>query len=493
MSNDIVYASATVLAEKIRSRTVSSQAAVDGYLARIAQFNPAINAVVVLQAENARRRAEAADAALAKGVSWGPLHGVPITVKDSFDVHGLPSTFGLAALTGNIAARDALVVDRLQAAGAIVLGKTNVPPHLADWQTIHPVYGTTRNPWDVTRTPGGSSGGSAAALASGFSALEVGSDIGGSIRMPAHYCGVWGHKPSFGLVPGRGHAKPGSLAPSDITVYGPLARSATDLALALDIMAGPDPEAGPGWRLELDLPGPRLGERYRVAVWADDPAFPVDASVSDALRAAAESLRRSGVEVDETARPAFDSRDAYEIYVHLLRAATSGRQSDAEWDTNVAGAAALDPADRSYRALFLRGNVLTHRDWVGFDQRRHTLIHAWRAFFNRYDAVICPVASTPAFTLVGDTPKHARQVSVNGRGEPSANDYFWLGLASASYLPSTTAPIGISDSGLPVGAQIIGRFGADRACLALAQYLERHHHGFVAPPMVENASGMETG
>jgi amidase len=488
MMTNSVYASATAIAEKIRHGSVSSQAVVEGYLARIARHNPAINAVVVLQAEAARRRAEAADAASASGVSWGPLHGVPITVKDSFDVQGLPSTFGLAALAGNVAARDALVVERLQGAGAIVLGKTNVPPNLADWQTIHPVYGTTHNPWDLSRTPGGSSGGSAAALASGFSALEIGSDIGGSIRMPAHYCGVWGHKPSFGLVPGRGHAKPGSLAPSDITVYGPLARSAGDLALAMDILAGPDPEAGPGWRLDLDPPGPRLGARYRVALWADDPAFPVDASISDALRAAADSLRRSGVDVDETARPAFDSRDAYEIYVHLLRAATSGRQTDVEWDANTAAAAALDPADRSYRALFLRGNVLTHRDWVGFDQRRHALIHAWRDFFSRYDAVVCPVASTPAFTLVGDTPKHARQVAVNGRQEPSANDYFWLGLASAAYLPSTTAPLGVSGVGLPVGAQIIGRFGADRPCIALAQHLERHHHAFAIPPSFENGA-----
>ncbi|NYE26345.1 amidase [Pigmentiphaga litoralis] len=487
MSNEIVYASAVGLARKIHDRETSSRAVVDVFLARIAQHNPAINAVVVLQADIARRRAEAADAARANGVSWGPLHGVPITVKDSFDVQGLPSTFGLAALGGNIAARDALTVERLQAAGAIVLGKTNVPPNLADWQTIHPVYGTTRNPWDVTRTPGGSSGGSAAALASGFSALEIGSDIGGSIRMPAHYCGVWGHKPSFGLVPGRGHAKPGSVAPSDITVYGPLARSAGDLALALDVMAGPDPEAGAGWRLDLDPPGPRLADRYRVALWADDPAFPVDASVSDALHAAADSLRRSGVDVDETARPAFDSRDAYEIYVHLLRAATSGRQSDADWDANIAAASGLDPADRSYRALFLRGNVLTHRDWVGFEQRRHGLIQAWRDFFSRYDAVLCPVASTPAFTLVGDTPKHARQVTVNGKDEPSANDYFWLGLASASYLPSTTAPIGVSGAGLPVGAQLIGRFGSDRTCMALAQHLERHHYGFAIPPLFRKA------
>jgi amidase len=479
------FDSATNLTTRLRSGDITSIDLVELYLSRIALHNPAINAVVAPQFEVAREAALAADDALARGEEPGLLHGLPITVKESYDVAGLPSTFGLSGLKDNIARVDSLPVARLKAAGAIILGKTNVPPNLADWQTINPVYGTTVNPWDFARTPGGSSGGSAAALAAGFSALEIGSDIGGSIRMPAHYCGVWGHKPSFGLVPARGHGKPGQTAPSDISVYGPLARSAADLGLALDILAGPDPEAGPGWRLDLDAPVPRLDKTFRVAVWADDPEFPVDAEVSGAIRAAAASLRAAGITVDEVARPAFGSRDCFEIYVHLLRAATSGRQSDTEWQANTDAAAALDPADRSYRALLLKGNILTHREWVGFQQRRHDLIAAWRAFFGGFDLLLCPAASTTAFPMFGDVPKFARSVIVNGRDEPSANDYFWVGLPSVAYLPATTAPIGLSRAGLPIGAQIIGRFGADKACIALAGILEKQHRGFAIPPLMK--------
>ena len=481
----VAFDSATNLTHRLRIGEITSIDLVELYLSRIALHNPTLNAVIASQFDAARVAARAADAALARGDKPGPLHGLPITVKESYDVAGLPSTFGLFDLKDNVAPRDSLAVERLKAAGAIVLGKTNVPSNLADWQTINPVYGTTLNPWDYARTPGGSSGGSAAALAAGLSALEIGSDIGGSIRMPAHYCGVWGHKPSFELVPGRGHGKPGQTAPSDISVYGPLARSASDLGLALDVLAGPDPEVGPGWRLDLDAPAPRLGKAFRVAVWADDPAFPVDGEVSAAIRDAATSLRTAGITVDEVARPSFDSRDCYEIYVHLLRAATSGRQRDDEWRANTDAAAALSPSDRSYRALLLKGNILTHREWLGLQQRRHDLIAHWRAFFDRFDLLLCPAASTVAFPLFGDVPKFARSVKVNGQDEPSANDYFWVGLPSVAYLPATTTPLALSREGLPIGAQIIGRFGADKACIALAGILEKRHHGFVIPPLMK--------
>ncbi len=221
-------------------------------------------------------------------------------------------------------------------------------------------------------------------------------------------------------------------------------------------------------------------------VWSDDADFPVDHEIRDAVLGAAESLRRAGATVDEVARPDFTSRDCFETYIHLLRAATSGRQSDADFAANTAGVAKLSPEDRSYHALFLRGNVLTHRDWLAFQRRRHAMIAAWRAFFGRFDFVLCPVASTTAFKMFGDVPKYARNVSVNGQDTPSANDYFWLGLSSVAYLPATTAPVALSPSGLPIGAQIIGRLGADRACIALADILEKNHHGFAIPPSMKN-------
>ena len=480
-----VFAPAVELAKKIRQGEISSVQLVTACLQQIEKHNGAINAVVILLAEQALEQARRADDAMARGEMTGPLHGVPVTVKESWDVAGLPSTFGLSSLRDNIAGHDALAVSRLKAAGAVLLGKTNVPPHLGDWQTIHPDYGVTRNPWDMARTPGGSSGGSAAALASGFSALEIGSDIGGSIRMPAHYCGVYGHKPSYGLVPGRGHAQPGNIAPADITVYGPLSRSAADLELALSLLAPPDPQTWPAWRVALDEPVPRFGAGFRVGVWADDPLFPVDNDVSAALHEAAESLRRAGVQVDTLARPAFGSRECYEVYIHLLRGATSARQSDRQFADNLAAARQLDDGDRSYRALLLRGNVLTHREWLGFQQRRYALIDAWKRYFAGYDFLLCPVASTTAFPMFNDVPKEARYLDVNGERRPSANDYFWLGLSSVSYLPATTVPVGLSTRGLPIGAQIIGGFGADRACIALAGILERNHYRFTAPPGVE--------
>src|SRR5690606_37586313 len=215
--------------------------------------NPALNAIVATDIEAARERARAADAALAAGESWGPLHGVPITIKDTFEVAGMPTTAGAKELRDHRPSSNAVAVQRLLDAGAIVFGKTNVPLYAGDLQTYNEVYGSTSNPWDLHRTPGGSSGGAAAALAAGLTALELGSDIGGSIRTPSHFCGVCGLKPSYGIIPSRGHipGPPGTLSEADISVTGPMARSVDDLELALDILAGPDTPAAKGWRLEL--------------------------------------------------------------------------------------------------------------------------------------------------------------------------------------------------------------------------------------------------
>ncbi len=474
-------------AARIKRREMSATRLVEAHLEQIARHNPQINAVVILLADSALEQAWRADKALREGQVTGPLHGVPITVKESWDVAGLPSTFGLPHLRNNIAREDALVVCRLKQAGAIVLGKTNVPPNLADWQTQHPDYGTTLNPWNLQRTPGGSSGGSAAALACGFSALEIGSDIGGSIRMPAHYCGIWGHKPSYGAIPGRGHAQPGNVAPSDITAYGPLARSAGDLRLALELLAQPDPQSWPRMQAILDDARPRHGKHFRVAVWQDDADFPVSRDIRLALQQAGEALSRLGIEVVDAPLPGFNSRECYEVYVQLLRAATSGRQSDEAFAHHQHLCQQLEEDDVSYRALLLRGNVLSHRQWLAINQRRYRLMAAWQAFFNQVDFLLCPVASTSAFPLFNNVPKEDRYVTVDGRALPSANDYFWLGLASASGLPATAVPLARTAEGLPVGAQIIGRSGADRACIALAETLEQHYYRFTPPPYLSSS------
>src|SRR5262245_41559994 len=248
---DVPFRSAKQLASAIRRKQIGCLELLDLYLARVAKYNPALNAIVATDAEGARARARAADCALAKGRAWGPLHGVPMTIKESYDVTGMPTTWGIPALKDNRATGNALAVDRLLGAGVVLFGKTNVPIYLADYQSYNAIYGTPNNPWDMTCSPGGSSGGSAAALAAGLTALEAGSDIGSSIRNPAHYCGVFGHKPTWGIVPPRGHAVQGRVATTDISVIGPLGRSADDLAIALDVMAGADEIDGAGWQLRL--------------------------------------------------------------------------------------------------------------------------------------------------------------------------------------------------------------------------------------------------
>ncbi len=299
---DIPFRSARQLAAAIRQKEIGCLELLDLYLERIERYNPTLNAVIFMTVDAARERARNADTALAKGDIWGPLHGVPMTIKESYDVVGTPTTWGVPALKDNYPQTNALSVDRLLQAGVVLFGKTNVPLHLADWQSFNDIYGTTNNPWDVTRGPGGSSGGSAAALAAGLTGLEAGSDIGASIRNPAHYCGVYGHKPTYSIVSPRGQAPPGVVAASDISVVGPLARSADDLALALEAMAGPDMIDGIGWQLNLPRPRNVALRDYNVAVMYTDTEAEVDDAVQARLHAVVEFLRKS-VRVSDTARP----------------------------------------------------------------------------------------------------------------------------------------------------------------------------------------------
>ncbi len=483
--DELVFLPAHELARRIRRKQVSSLELLDAYLARIARLGGPINAVVVLDVERARDRAKAADAALARGESWGLLHGVPMTVKESFNVAGLPTTFGFEAMRGNVASTDALVVQRLMGAGAVIFGKTNVPVSLADWQSFNPVYGTTANPWDLTRTPGGSSGGSAAALAAGFTALELGSDIGASIRNPAHYCGVWGHKPTWGVVPQTGH----SLSATDdadrydIGACGPLARSAYDLALAMDILASPLEAMTPLGRVPMawrDRGTPP--RRCRVAVVYDDAEAEVDSSVQTALRDLVVFLRREGVVVSEAVRPV-DSAQSHEVYIHLLRAATGGHYDDAAYAQALARSSHYTTDDRSYPARHFRGNASSHRDWVRIDTVRTLLRQQWATFFEQHDLLICPVATTPAFKHNQQGERWERMIPVNGHTQPSTDALFWAGYPAIVGLPATAVPLALSPDGLPIGAQIVGPVFGDPDCLRFAQWLEREYRSFAAPPM----------
>jgi amidase len=325
------FASAGELAREIRDRRIGCLELLDLYLARADRYNPALNAIIVWQIEAARQRAREADAALAKGEVWGPLHGVPMTVKESFNLTGLPTTFGNPLWKDNIAPGNAVVVERLLGAGAIIFGKTNVPFMLMDSQSYNDIYGTTNNPWDSARGPGGSSGGQAAALAAGLSALGAGSDIAGSLRNPAHYCGVYGHKPSWGLIPPRGHAPAGVMTPTDISVVGPMARDAQDLDLAMRVLAGPDLLQQPAWRLELAAPRRRRLGDFRVAVWASSPLCEIDTAVGERFDAAVAAIGRAGSVVDDGARPQIGDAEHQRLFMTLLRAATASRLSDADF------------------------------------------------------------------------------------------------------------------------------------------------------------------
>ena len=476
------FASATELANDIRDRRIGCVELVDFYLARAERHNPALNAIVVWQVEQARERARAADAALARGELWGPLHGIPMTVKESFNVAGLPTTFGNPLWKDNIAADNAFLIDRLLQAGAIIFGKTNVPYMLADAQSYNDIYGTTNNPWDPTRSPGGSSGGEAATLAAGLSALGAGSDIAGSLRNPAHYCGVYGHKPSWGLISTRGHAPPGVVTPTDISVVGPMARQAEDLDLAMHALAGPDLLQRAAWRVELPPARHRRLREFRVAVWASSPLCRIDTSVSDLFDCAIDAIVRAGATIDDAARPPIDDEVHHRLFMLLLRAATASRMRDDDFARQQEIAATLTEDDMSDRAAVARGATLLHRAWGNANEARTKLRYVWHEFFKRFDVLLTPVAATPAFPHNRNPNRDERTVSVNGTLAPYAEQLFFAGLASLSYLPATAAPIGLTGAGLPVGLQIIGPDGEDSTSIEFARLLAAEIGGFVPPP-----------
>ena len=453
------YATAAELAADLRAGRISSVELLNRSIERIEKFDSQINAVVTRDFERARSSAAAADAALGRGERL-PLLGVPVTVKDAFNVAGLPTTWGIPGTENALAAEDAVVVRRLKAAGAIVIGKTNVAMHLADWQSSNPIFGTTNNPWDLARTPGGSSGGSAAALAAGYVPLEFGTDLGGSLRVPAHCCGVFAHKPSHGLVPMRGCAPPGTPELSvggqiDLAVAGPMARSAVDLALALDIVAGPDDADAVAYRLALPPARQTVLKAFRVLVLDEHPMVPTSKAVRASLRRVGDNLARIGCRVEHSSPLLPDLECVATLWGQLM------------W--------ALISAD-------MPGEVgISHRDWIQADRARMGIAHRWRAFFEAWDVILCPVMPTPAFPHDhGDM--ETRRLRVDDREIPYKDQSAWSSIATLTGLPSTAMPIGLSDEGLPIGIQIIGPRLEDRTPIAFAQAMEREFGGFVAPP-----------
>lgn len=480
-----VYRSAGELAAALRARKISALELTDLTIARIEALDSNINAVVVRDFERARDAAKAADAALSRGETL-PLLGVPMTVKESFDIAGLPTSWGSPKFRHSVPKEDALAVSRLKQAGAVILGKTNVPIWLSDWQSYNDIYGTTNNPWDIRLTPGGSSGGSAAALACGFGPLSIGSDLGGSLRMPAHCCGVYAHKPTQGLAPRRGQTPPGTspfARESDFAVVGPMARAAADLALALDVIAGPDAErAGVAWRLALPPARRDKLENFRVLVIDSHPLAPTGNAVTAALARLSEQLVCAGATVAHASPLLPDLADSARLFSRLLSAYWGAGATRRDYARLRAEAAAYAPRDHSLAAERARGAVLSYRDWLAAESERGALQQRWRELFREWDVVLCPAAPTPAFPHDHSQPMEARTLRVDNKSCPYIDaQIVWPALATTSGLPATVAPIDHSPSGLPIGVQIIGAPFEDRTTIAFAEHLERAFGGFVTP------------
>ena len=470
------FASATEMLRALRKREVGALELLEAHLARVERWNGKLNAIIWTDLERARETARALDA---RPPSHGPpLRGLPMTVKESFDLAGAPTTWGMPALKDNVARTDSVVAERLRSAGAVVFGKTNVPFALGDLQSYNEIYGSTGNPWDPSRTTGGSSGGAAAALASGMVPLEVGSDIGGSIRNPAHYCGVFGHKPTWGLIPARGHAPPGIVAEPEIAVVGPLARAAVDLDLALDVLAGPDAlHAG----VRFDLPRFRGTRHLRVALWPNDAVAPVARAVEQRVRDVGRALGQLGADVVDGARPAFESAHSQRVFGALLMSFLAGGFPAPAYDALAQQAAALDPADRSESAELLRAQTLRHRDWIFFHEAREQLRWAWHRFFQDYDLLVTPAAATSAFPR-DEGPMDARRIDVDGTPQTHYQQMFWAGLTGVAFLPSTVIPTGPDANGLPIGVQLVGPAYGDRVTIGAAAALEATGFAFRPPP-----------
>jgi amidase len=483
------FATATELSAALAAKKVSAVELAQDAIGRIERHDGKINAICVRDFERGLDAARAADTSRARG-EIKPLLGIPLTVKESFNVAGLPTTWGFPAQKDFVPGEDALSISRVRAAGGVILGKTNIPVGLSDWQSYNDIYGTTSNPYDLGRTPGGSSGGSAAALAAGYGPLSLGSDIGGSLRVPAFHCGVYAHKPTFALAPSRGHTPP--LFPPlpfdrDLAVIGPMARSAADLSLLLDVIAGPDPmEAGKAYTLAL--PPPRHGalKNFRVLVVDTDPVLPINAAVRAAIDRLAANLGKADVKIERQSPLLPDFAASSRLYMRMLMSFLGATFAPEIHAGAQRAATQLAPDDMSLTAERLRGIVLSHRDWVLADGARARLRAQWRELFGTFDAVICPVMPTPAYPHDHSPEQETRRINIDGKDYVYPDQLAWPGIATLPGLPATAIPIGLSPDGLPVGVQIVGPWLEDRTPLKLAELIEREFGGFLRPPAFDD-------
>src|SRR5436309_10484216 len=475
------FATASDAAEAVRQKIISASELIDITLQRIDRHDPKLNAIVWQDREAAMARAKQLDEALAGGNGSGALHGVPVTIKESFAYRGSPSTWGLPALKNAISPRTAVAVERLESAGAIIVGKTNVPVMLGDWQTYNAIDGTTNNPWDLTRTPGGSTGGGAAAVAAGLGCLTIGSDLSGSIRIPAHFCGVYGHKPSLELVslagfqPGPWDGSPGY--PMDLSVAGPLVRSARDLTLALNVLGGANGDDAKAWTWRMPAPRHSRLKDFRIGYVLDDSFAPIGSEVGTVYEDMLSELGKSGATMERGCPPGVDLRAHISTFSYLLFSFVTADMDDAARDRS-RNRFAKNPDDLAAAAA-----VEPHARWLHETQRRLAFRALWEKYFETHDVFLLPTAVTAAFPHDHSEPIDSRVIDGPDGKRPYARDMAsWIALATVAGLPATTAPVGRTRDGLPVGVQIVAPMWEDGTSIAFAARLSDIIAGFTVPP-----------
>jgi amidase len=452
---DLSTATATDALDALARGAITSEALLTAQLERVERFNPVLSAVVAMDLDGALRDARAADEARRQGRLTGPLHGLPMTIKDIFATRGLVTTSGHAPLSDYRPEADAPAVAALKAAGAVVFGKTNLPEFGGDIQSYNDIHGLCRNPWNPERTAGGSSGGAGAALASGMTLLELGSDIGGSIRVPCHYNGVFGHKPTWNAVDRFGESpRPPVWAHAlmDLVVAGPMGRSVADVRLGLDVLTAITTGGIPGARLPPASPRSHSARGLRVAIHVEDPAAPTSAACKAAVREVGARLAAAGAQVTEPGLPGPDLAEQNLLYRDLLNAAMSP------------------------------GYAASHQEWKATDERRHRLRADYARFFQDHDVLLAPIAPTPAFPHVTEGSMGSRKLTVDGVEVSYLKHLVWAGLPTLPGLPATAVPVALSDEGLPMGLQVIGPLWADQTTLAVAGLIETLNGGFRPPP-----------
>jgi amidase len=476
------FVSALDAARAIRSGKISAVELTTLMLKRIEDLGPKVNAVVTLAKDSALDRAKAADQAAAKGEWWGPFHGVPCTVKDSLETAGIRTTAGAPFLSKHVPKRDAVAVERLKAAGAVILGKTNLPFMASDGQTFNELFGTTNNPFDLKRTPGGSSGGSAAALAAGMTYLCIGSDLAGSIRAPAHFCGIYGHKPSLEVVPQRGHIPPvpggPAPAPMDLAVIGPLARNAGDLKTALVALGGPDREDAVAYRWSLPPSrGSRLAD-YRIGYILDDKLCPVTSEVKEVLTTAVDALRKSGADLREGWPGGVIAAQQYDTWLYLFHSFSEAQQMKDDQEAELRKRAGNQ--DGSYEAKRSLALTAPHKQFLAATEARMAARAVWQNYFRTHDAFLMPTifAAAPSHDR---SPRETRQIPTARGNRPFTDIFFWISFATLAGLPATVAPVGQTKEGLPVGIQIVGPYLEDATTIDLAGHFADILGGFKPP------------